>query len=90
MKKAELINSIAEISGFTKKDSAVALDAVLDAIKGALEQGERVQLVGFGTFEVRHRKERMGRNPRTKAEVLIPARNVPAFRAGKALKELVK
>lgn len=90
MKKSELIDSIAEISGFTKKDAGKALDAVFEAIKQGLAKGEKVQLVGFGSFEVRQRAERIGRNPRTKSEVLIPARKVPAFKAGKALKELVK
>jgi DNA-binding protein HU-beta len=90
MTKGELIDSIAEISGFTKKDATKALDSVFEAIKQALAEGEKVQLVGFGSFEVRQRAERIGRNPRTKSEVLIPARKVPAFKAGKALKELVK
>lgn len=90
MTKGELIDSIAEISGFTKKDAGKALEAVFEAIKQGLANGEKVQLVGFGSFEVRQRAERVGRNPRTKSEVIIPARKVPVFKAGKALKEVVK
>ncbi len=90
MTKSELIDAIAVISGFTKKDAGKALDAVFEAIKQTLSQGEKVQLVGFGSFEVRQRAERVGRNPRTKSEVVIPARKVPVFKAGKALKDLVK
>ncbi|HQD39907.1 MAG: HU family DNA-binding protein [Firmicutes bacterium] len=90
MTKSELIDSIAQISGFTKKDAGKALDAVIEAIKQSLMRGEKVQVVGFGTFEVRERAERIGRNPRTKAEVVIPARKVPVFKAGKALKDVVK
>ena len=73
MTKSELIDSIAQISGFTKKDAGKALDAVIEAIKQSLMRGEKVQVVGFGTFEVRERAERIGRNPRTKAEVVISA-----------------
>lgn len=90
MTKSELIDSIAQISGFTKKDAGKALDAVIETIKQSLMRGEKVQVVGFGTFEVRERAERIGRNPRTKAEVVIPARKVPVFKAGKALKDVVK
>ena len=89
MTKVELINAIAAEAGLTKKDADAALKATVDAITAALVKGEKVQLVGFGTFEVRARGERTGRNPRTKENITIPASKAPAFKAGKALKDAV-
>ena len=89
MNKAELIARIAEESKLTKKAAEAALDAFVVSVEGALKNGEKVQLVGFGTFEVRQRAARKGRNPQTKAEIKIPASKAPVFKAGKALKELV-
>ena len=89
MNKAELIARIAEESKLTKKAAETALDAFITSVEGALKAGEKVQLVGFGTFEVRQRAARKGRNPQTKAEIKIPASKAPVFKAGKALKELV-
>ena len=89
MNKAELIAKIAEESKLTKKAAETALDAFVTSVEGALKNGEKVQLVGFGTFEVRQRAARKGRNPQTKAEIKIPASKAPVFKAGKALKELV-
>ena len=89
MNKTELVASVAEKSGLTKKDSEKAVNAVLAAITESMENGEKVQLVGFGTFEVRERKARKAQNPQTKEEITIPATKVPAFKAGKALKDAV-
>ena len=89
MNKAELIAKIAEESKLTKKAAEAALDAFVVSVEGALKNGEKVQLVGFGTFEVRQRAARKGRNPQTKAEIKIPASKAPVFKAGKALKDLV-
>lgn len=90
MNKAELIASIADKSGLTKKDSEAALNGFVGSVEEALGEGDKVQLVGFGTFEVRARKAREGRNPRNPEEVIqIPASNAPVFRAGKNLKEAV-
>lgn len=90
MNKAELIASIADKSGLTKKDSEAALNGFVGSVEESLGKGEKVQLVGFGTFEVRARKAREGRNPRNPEEVIqIPASNAPVFRAGKNLKEAV-
>ena len=90
MNKSELIASIAEKSNLSKKDAENALNGFLSTIEEALSGGEKVQLVGFGTFEVRDRKAREGRNPRNPEEVIkIPASKAPVFRAGKALKESV-
>lgn len=90
MNKSDLITSIAEKSNLTKKDAEGALNAFMESVKEALENGDKVQLVGFGTFEVRHRKEREGRNPRDPQEkILIPASKAPVFKAGKTLKEAV-
>ena len=89
MNKGELIAKIAEESKLTKKAAEAALDAFMSSVEGALAKGEKVQLVGFGTFEVRQRAARKGRNPQTKAEIKIPASKAPVFKAGKALKELV-
>ena len=89
MTKAELVSAIAEKTDFTKKDSEAALVAVLDSITEALKKDEKVSLVGFGTFEVRSRAAREGINPQTKKKIQIAATKVPAFKAGKALKETV-
>ena len=89
MTKIELINAIADQAGLSKKDADAALKAVVNGITDALKKGEKVQLVGFGTFEVRARGERTGRNPRTKETITIPASKAPAFKAGKALKDAV-
>ena len=90
MNKAELVSSIAEKSELTKKDAEAALNGFIKSVEEALASGEKVQLVGFGTFEVRARKAREGRNPRNPQEVIkIPASNAPVFKAGKSLKEVV-
>ena len=89
MNKSELVASVAEKSGLTKKDAEKAVNAVFDAITETLVAGEKVQLVGFGTFEGRDRKERQGQNPQTKQPTAIPATKVPAFKAGKGLKDAV-
>lgn len=89
MNKAELVQSVAEKTGLTKKDSEKAVIAVFDSIQAALKDGDKVQLVGFGTFETRSRGARTGRNPRSGATIQIPASKVPAFKAGKALKDAV-
>ena len=89
MNKAELIAKIAEESKLTKKAAETALDAFITSVEGELKNGGKVQLVGFGTFEVRQRAARKGRNPQTKEEIKIPASKAPVFKAGKALKELV-
>ena len=89
MNKAELISKMAEESKLTKKATETALSSMIDAISTALKKGEKVQLVGFGTFEVRQRSARVGQNPQTGAKIKIPACKAPAFKAGKALKELV-
>lgn len=88
MTKADLVNAVAEI-GLTKKKAAEAVEAVLDGIKGALAKGEKVQLIGFGSFSVKKRAAREGRNPRTGAPLKIAAKNVPVFRPGDALKNAV-
>ena len=90
MNKQMLVNMLADQSGMTKKGAAEALDMVLSAIVDALKRGEKVTVTGFGTFEVRSRKARTGRNPQTGEEITIPARRVAAFRAGKALKDAVR
>lgn len=90
MNKSELLMNISEKSGLKKIDSEKALNALLETITEALVKGEKVQLVGFGTFETRSRKEREGRNPRKPEEVIhIPASKAPVFKAGKSLKEAV-
>ncbi|WP_071028052.1 HU family DNA-binding protein [Peptoniphilus raoultii] len=90
MNKSELVASIAAKSSLTKKDAEAALNGFLASVEEALTSGEKVQLVGFGTFEVRQRKAREGRNPRNPEEVIkIPASKAPVFRSGKALKEAV-
>lgn len=89
MNKTELINAIAERSGLTKKDAEKALGATIDAITAALAAGDKIQLTGFGSFEVKERAARVGRNPRTGESTEIPASRIPAFKAGKALKDSV-
>ena len=89
MNKAELITSMAEKSQLTKKDAESALKASIDSVQEALESGEKVQLIGFGTFETRERAAREGRNPRTKETITIPASTVPVFKAGKEFKDRV-
>ena len=90
MNKTELIAVVAENAGVTKKDAERVLNAAIDAVTAALVNGEKVQLSGFGIFEVRAREARMGRNPHTKEAVEIPASRVPAFKASKALKDAIK
>ncbi len=89
MTKTELINAVAEQSELSKKDADKAVNAVFDAIAATLASGEKVQIVGFGSFEVKSRSQRVGRNPRTKEEIVIPASKLPVFKAGKSLKEQV-
>jgi DNA-binding protein HU-beta len=89
MNKTELVAAVAAKAEISKKDADKAVAAVIDAITDALVAGDKVQLVGFGTFEVRARGERTGRNPRTKETITIPASKQPAFKAGKALKDVV-
>jgi DNA-binding protein HU-beta len=89
MNKTDLINSIASKSGLNKKNSEAALNAFISSVEEALKGGDKVVLVGFGTFEVRKRAERKGRNPQTKKEITIPASKAPVFKAGKGLKDSV-
>ena len=89
MKKVELVEAVAEAAGLTKADATRAIDATLDAIKGALVKGDKVPLVGFGTFGVSQRAAREGRNPRTGEKVTIAARKAVTFKAGSALKDAV-
>ena len=89
MNKTELINAVAEKAALSKKDAEAAVTAALDAVAAALAEGDEVRLVGFGTFEVKKREARIGRNPKTKEEIQIPATKVPAFKPGKALKDAV-
>ena len=89
MNKAELISAVAEKAALSKKDSEAAVNAVLETITSALSQGDEIRLVGFGTFEVKKRSARIGRNPKTRTEIRIPASKVPSFKAGKALKDAV-
>ena len=89
MNKSELIDAVADAAGLTKADSSRALDSVITAISDAMAKGEQVSILGFGTFLVRHRNARIGRNPQTGAEIQIKAANVPAFKPGKALKDAV-
>ena len=89
MNKSELIAAMAAKTGETKKDAEATLNAFVDVVTEALVKGDKVQLVGFGSFEVRKRAARKGRNPQTKEEIKIPASKAPVFKAGKALKELV-
>lgn len=90
MTKAELIDTVASSAKISKADAGKAIDALVNGVKKALKKGDRVTLVGFGTFSVAKRKARRGRNPQTGAEIKIPAAKVPKFTAGKALKSDVK
>ena len=89
MNKAELINAAAEKAGLSKKDTESAVNAAIEAIVECLANDDKVQLVGFGAFEVKSRAARLGRNPKTKETIEIPASKVPVFKAGKALKDAV-
>ena len=89
MNKADLIGAIAAKTGETKKSAEASVNAFVDVITESLVEGDKVQLVGFGSFEVRKRAARKGRNPQTKEEIKIPASKAPVFKAGKALKDLV-
>ena len=90
MNKTDLIAAIADNAELTKKDAEKALNAFVASVEGALKKGDKVQLVGFGSFEVRARAARKGRNPATGKEISIPASKVPVFKAGKALKDAIK
>lgn len=90
MTKAELIDKVASGAGLSKVDASKALDTTLNSVKGALKKGQKVTLVGFGTFSVVRRKSRKGRNPRTGDVITIPAAKIPKFTAGKALKDAVR
>ena len=89
MNKTELVEAVADSADLSKASAAKAVDATLDVITSALQKGDNITLIGFGTFEVRKREARKGRNPRTGKEIDIPESNMPAFRAGKALKDAV-
>lgn len=89
MNKTELVAGVAEKAGLTKKDAEKAVNALFDCVQQALADGEKVQLIGFGTFEVKKRAARKGRNPRTGQDIEIPASSSPSFKAGKALKDAV-
>lgn len=90
MNKTELIASVAEKSGLAKKDAEKAVAAIIDSITETVAKDEKVQIVGFGTFELRTRNERMGRDPRTNQPIVIPASKVPAFKVGKLFKTAVQ
>jgi len=90
MNKEQLVERVADKTGATKKDAMDILNTALDMVSGSLKRGEKVTLVGFGTFLIRKRKAREGRNPQTGAKIKIPAKRVPAFTAGKELKATVK
>ncbi|MBE6835930.1 MAG: HU family DNA-binding protein [Ruminococcaceae bacterium] len=90
MNKSELIAAVAKKADLSKKDAEAAVNATVEAVTKALKKGEKVQLVGFGTFEVRKRAAKQARNPQTGAVIKVPATKVPAFKAGKALKDAVK
>ena len=90
MNKAELVAAVAEKAGLTKKDAEMAINALLGTVTESLEKGEKVQLIGFGNFEVRERAAREGKNPQTGEAIKIAACKVPAFKAGQALKNAVK
>ncbi len=90
MNKTELISAVAEKAGLTKKQADAAVAAVFESVTEELKKGGKVQLIGFGTFAVKHREERTGRNPATNSNITIPAANVPTFKAGAALKDAVK
>ena len=89
MNKSDLVAAIAAKTGATKKDAEASLNAFTDVVTESLVKGDKIQLVGFGSFEVRKRAARKGRNPQTKEEIKIPASKAPVFKAGKALKDIV-
>ena len=89
MTRTELVANVAEKAGITKKSADLVLNSLFDTIKQALVEGDKVQIIGFGTFEIRNRAARKGRNPQTNEEIDIPASKLPSFKAGKALKEAV-
>jgi len=89
MTKTDLVASVAQKAEMTKKDADAAVTAIIDSITETLQKGEKIQLVGFGSFEVRERAERDGVNPQTKEKIKIPASKIPAFKAGKALKDAI-
>jgi len=90
MNKAGLVEEVSDKTGITKKQAGNVIDAITDTVKETLSKGERITLVGFGTFQVRQRKAREGRNPRTGKKLEIPAKKVPKFKAGKNLREAVR
>ncbi len=90
MNKTELINAVAEAADVSKKDTAAVINAAIEVITKAMADNDKVQIIGFGTFEARQRAERTSINPRTKEKVVVPATKVPAFKAGAALKNAVK
>ncbi|SIT66490.1 HU family DNA-binding protein [Edaphobacillus lindanitolerans] len=90
MNKTDLVNSVAEATGLSRKDATNAVESVFNSISDALAEGDKVQLIGFGNFEVRERAARKGRNPQSGEEIEIAASKVPAFKPGKALKDAVK
>jgi len=90
MNKAELVEAVSDKAGITKKQAGSVIDAITDTVKETLSKGERITLVGFGTFHVMERKAREGRNPRTGKKLEIPAKKVPKFRVGKNLREAVR
>lgn len=90
MNKTELVEAVAKSADISKADANKAVDAVVESVTKALSKGDKVTLIGFGTFETRKRAARTGRNPRTGAEIKIAASNIPAFKAGKKLKDAVK
>ncbi len=89
MNKAELVSAVASAANLSKADAGRAVDAVVDSVTSALQRGEQVSIIGFGTFSVKHRAARAGRNPRSGASIWIEASNIPGFKAGKAFKEAV-
>lgn len=89
MNKSEFVDAIADAAGFTKADAAKAVDAMIDVVTGSLKKGDQISLVGFGSFMVKKRDARTGRNPRTGEAIEIAASNIPSFKAGKALKDAV-
>ena len=89
MNKSDLVSSIAEKSDISKKDVEKALNAFVETVEETLQKGEKIQLVGFGSFEVKERAERKGRNPKTREEITIPASKAPVFKVGKSLKDAV-
>ena len=90
MTKADLVKAVSEKANCPKKDAEMAINTVIDCITDAVAQGEKVQIVGFGTFEVRERGEKKCKNPRTGEEMITPAKKAPVFKAGKGLKDAVK